>query len=74
MPDTHIAEWAKARGVEMDRLYAIEHREGGTRALGVDVPGLTRETLSVFSRDDWERAKSRMIHETWLEEVRRTLR
>ena len=32
MPETHIGPWAQANGVEMDKLYATEHREGGTRA------------------------------------------
>jgi pimeloyl-ACP methyl ester carboxylesterase len=30
MAETHIAEWAKQYEVEMDPLYATEHREGGT--------------------------------------------
>jgi dienelactone hydrolase len=73
LPETHIGEWAQARGVAMDKLYATEHREGGVRALGEGVPGLSRETLCVFTPAEWEREKSRMIHETWLAEARRRL-
>ena len=73
LPETHIGEWAQARGVAMDKLYATEHREGGARALGEGVPGLSRETLCVFTPVEWEREKSRMIHETWLAEARRRL-
>ena len=70
MPETHISEWAAANGVELDRLYATEHREGGTPALGSGVPGLSREQLSVFSPEEWEKRKDRMIHETWLGEAK----
>jgi dienelactone hydrolase len=70
MPETHISEWAKSHAVDMDPLYATEHREGGTRALGSGVPGLSRADLSVFSPEEWQRRKERMIHETWLREAK----
>ncbi|MBL9209924.1 MAG: acetylxylan esterase [Opitutaceae bacterium] len=73
MPETHIGPWAKANGVEMDKLYATEHREGGTRALGVGVPGLKREDLAVFPAAEWERRKATLIHESWLQEARARL-
>jgi len=74
MPTTHIATWAQERGVAMDKLYATEHREGGTPALGVNVPGVPRESLWVFPAEQWERQKPRLVHESWLAEVRRRLR
>jgi dienelactone hydrolase len=67
MPTTHISEWAKTGNVEMDPLYATEHREGGTRALGTNVPGLTRMDLSVFSEEEWHRNKPLLVHERWRE-------
>ncbi|MFB3825604.1 MAG: alpha/beta hydrolase family protein [Bryobacteraceae bacterium] len=70
MPETHISEWAAERGVPLDPLYATEKREGGTRALGAGVPGLTRDQLSVFSFEQWSRQKDRMIHETWLKQAK----
>ena len=73
MPETHIAEWAKAGGVALDPLYATEHREGGTRALGRDVPALTREQLSVLPAAEWERRKDEFIHEAWLRETQRAI-
>lgn len=66
MPITHISEWARTNGVEMDRLYAREIREGGTRALGTDIPALTRDDLSVFPQDQWEKRKNVFIYESWL--------
>jgi len=70
MAETHISEWAKAQGVEMDRLYASEDREGGARALGTGVPGLSREQLSVFTPEQWARQKDRLVYESWLGEAR----
>ena len=73
MPETHVAAWAQRRGVAMDPLYATEHREGGTRALGENIPGLSREQLSVFSEAEWTRRKDTMIHESWLREAKARL-
>ena len=67
MEETHIAEWAHSHEVALDPLYSSEHREGGTRALGTEVPALSRSDLSVFSPEEWARQKRRLIYEAWLE-------
>ncbi|MFB3906208.1 MAG: LamG-like jellyroll fold domain-containing protein [Acidobacteriota bacterium] len=71
MAETHIGEWAKANAVEMDERYANEQREGGTRALGSGIPGLTREQLSVFSPAEWQRVKERFVYESWVAAARK---
>jgi dienelactone hydrolase len=73
MPTTHISEWAKAGGVELDRLYASEEREGGTPALGTGLPALSRTDLSVLSPEEWEREKENFIYESWLKRARAEL-
>jgi dienelactone hydrolase len=73
MGETHIAEWAKRHGVLMDPLYATEHREGGTRALGENVPGLVRDALFVLSADAWTARKNEFVHESWLREAKARL-
>ncbi len=70
MKETHIMEWAERENVEMDARYATEKREGGTYALGIDVPGLPRDMLFVFSEDDWMEYKDRLIYESWVKEAR----
>jgi dienelactone hydrolase len=65
LPTTHISRWAAAGGVAMDRLYVVEDREGGTEAIGDGVPALSREQLSVFGAEEWEREKGRLIYEAW---------
>ena len=70
MPETHISEWARTHNVAMDPRYASESREGGTRALGADVPGLTRRDLSVFDEEGWDRTKDKLIYERWIDAVK----
>jgi hypothetical protein len=66
LPTTHISAWARREDVEMDPGYASEHREGGTRALGRFVPGLPRAKLSVFSPEQWQQEKDRLIIDAWV--------
>jgi hypothetical protein len=70
MPETHIGTWAQARGVAMDKLYATEEREGGTPALGSDIPAIDRSALFVFTPEEWERNKDRLIYERWVAEAK----
>jgi len=69
MPETHISQWAETHGIAMDKLYATEEREGGTRALGSDVPGYDRQDLSVFTPQQWEAHKKELILESWVDAV-----
>jgi hypothetical protein len=73
MPTTHISQWARAGGVELDRLYASEEREGGAMAIGENVPAPSREVLSVFTPEQWERQKDWFIYESWLKAARAQL-
>ena len=64
---THVSEWAKANDIPMDRLYATEHREGGTLAVGANVPHIDREDLNVLPEKEWTAQKDRFILEKWLQ-------
>lgn len=65
MPVTHISEWAKANSIDMDPLYATEHREGGTPGLGTGIPGVKRSQLDVFSPDEWKEHRTMLVHAEW---------
>jgi len=73
-PDVRIGDWAGERRVEMDKTYADEDREGGTRAVPAGVPGLTREQLSVLPAAEWEKQKDRFTLESWLAQTKLRLR
>jgi hypothetical protein len=74
MPETHIGTWAEKRGVEIDRGYATEVRESGTRALGMNVPAPSRATLCVFTPEEWEKMKPSLTIDHWERHVRARLR
>jgi len=70
MPTRNIAQWAQKYDIHMDKLYATEQREGGTPALGGDIPGYQREDLSVFTPEQWQNHKQELIFEAWVDAAR----
>ena len=73
-PTTRKGEWGRANGVELDRLDASRERARGAEAVGTGVPALSREDLSVFTAQQWEGQKDRMIYEAWLKAARAQLK
>ncbi len=69
--ETKIADWAQANNVPMDRLYATDHREAGTIALGAHIPYIPRERLNVLPEAEWQKQKNEFILESWFDHVRR---
>ncbi len=67
--ETKIADWAAANHVPMDKLYATEHREAGTIALGKDIPYINRDQLDVLPRSEWEKEKDQFTLEAWYQHV-----
>lgn len=65
-PEVVVGAWARAHAVAIDRLYDTPEREAGLLALDADVPGYTRDELSVFTPEAWRRRKARFILETWV--------
>jgi dienelactone hydrolase len=68
-PTTHISTWAKANNVDIALNYIREDREGGLDALGTDLPGLTREQLTVLPDRDWQANKDRLTYEAWAQKT-----
>ncbi len=65
MPTTHILAWVEQHHIAADKTYMVELMEGGTRALGVDVPGYHHEDLSVFTPAEWERRRTELTFAAW---------
>lgn len=72
LPEAKISAWAQNAGVPLDKLYATEEREGGTLALGEDVPGYAPAVLDVLPHQEWETRKKDFILETWLAALKTT--
>jgi hypothetical protein len=70
MAETHISEWAARNGLSEQQLSS-ERNEGGTRALGTDVPAVSRDSLFALPRVQWEEDKSRYVYESWLRAAQR---
>ncbi len=66
MPETHILEWAETGGVFIERQYATELREGGTRALGTTVPAVPHARLNALPEEVWRRDAAKYTYESWL--------
>lgn len=60
-----VRQCLRSFGVFIDKGYASEDHEGGIRALGEGVPDFTREELSVFSEEEWQKEKTRLIQKSW---------
>ncbi len=68
-PESKIGSWADANHVPMDKLYATEHREAGTLALGKNIPYIDRDRLDVVPEATWEKHKADFILESWFDRV-----
>ena len=68
--ETHISEWAEKNHVPVDKLYATELREGGTRAMGTGIPALPHDDMNALPVDRWDRDKQKYVYETWLKEAK----
>jgi hypothetical protein len=66
MPETHISDWAERNGFTLEKMYATELREGGTQALGSDIPVVPHDLLNALSSEQWERDKDKYVYETWV--------
>jgi dienelactone hydrolase len=69
-PTTHILEWVEQNHLAADKTYMVELMEGGTRAVGDQVPGYRHEDLSVFSPIEWQQARDRLTFAAWTEAAR----
>lgn len=70
MPETHILEWAGTYNVFIDKLYATELREGGTRALGAGILPVPHDAMNALPADVWNRDKDKYVYETWVKEAK----
>jgi hypothetical protein len=64
--ETHVSEWAARNGMGAERQLASELSEGGTRALGTDVPAVPRDSLMALPADRWQRDRHRYVYESWV--------
>ena len=73
MPETHISEWAARNGVVSNSLKN-ETGEGGTLALGNDIPAVNRDLLHALPDSVWSAERDRYVYETWVDHAKAAVR
>jgi dienelactone hydrolase len=71
MPETHIRDWAAAHHLNPPgSSVANEHGEGGTMALGADMPAISRADLHAIPEAVWDSERDRYVYETWVDRAK----
>lgn len=71
MPETHIRDWAAAHHLNPPgSSVTSEHGEGGTMALGIDMPAVPRAELHAIPESVWDFDRDRYVYETWVERAK----
>jgi dienelactone hydrolase len=73
MPETHISDWAARYRVVCSSLKK-ETGEGGTMAVGNDIPAVSRDLLHALPDYVWSSERERYIYETWVDHAKAALR
>jgi dienelactone hydrolase len=73
MPETHMSAWANRTGVDESALKS-ESAQGGTVALGEEIPAVSRDSLRALPEAVWTSERDRYIYETWVEQAQVAVR
>jgi hypothetical protein len=74
MPETHISEWMLKNRLRTEITPNYEHGEGGTLALGDDIPAVPRDSLHALPEALWQSQQESYIYETWVERAQAAVR
>ena len=69
MPETVILNWASQTGYPIEGTDTVELHGGGTMAIDVGVPAITRDQLDVFTPAEWETVKDTYTFDAWLNKI-----
>jgi dienelactone hydrolase len=70
MPETRILDWAANHNLKTPESVFNEHNEGGTIALGNDVPVVSRDILHAIPEAVWDSQREAYIYETWVDRAK----
>ena len=66
MPEIQLMSWAAQTAYPLAASYRSELNGGGTMAIDVGVPAITRDQLDVFTPAEWETVKDTYTFDAWL--------
>lgn len=70
MPETTISDWAQKNGLVQSITPGYLHNEGGTIALGNDIPAVPRDQLYAVPEVVWQADQADFVYESWVERAR----
>ncbi len=70
MPETHIIDWASKNVVTTPKSLQNEKGEGGTMALGNDIPAVPRADLHAIPEPVWDAERENFVYETWVDRAK----
>jgi dienelactone hydrolase len=71
MPETKIRDWAASHNLNPPgSSVSSEHGEGGTLALGADIPTVPRSDLHALPEAVWDSQRESYVYETWLDRAK----
>ena len=73
MPETLMMDWAAKNNIKTHSL-TNKHSEGGTLALGNDIPAVPRDELHAIPEAVWDAQRDSYIYETWLDHAQAAVR
>jgi dienelactone hydrolase len=74
MPETHISEWAAQNHLKDETPRWSELHEGGTMALGTDVPAIPAADLRAIPDTIWNAEQDNYVYESWRQRAKAALR
>ena len=70
LPETRISDWALKHGLVTSVSHGYALNEGGTVALGDDIPVVPRDELHAVPDAVWQSDLESYIYETWVERAK----
>jgi dienelactone hydrolase len=71
MPETNIRDWAAIHNLNPPGASISDlHHEGGTLALGADIPAVPRSDLHALPEAVWDSQRESYVYETWLDRAK----
>ena len=75
MPETNIRDWAAAHNLNPPgSSVSYPKAEGGTLALGSDIPAVPRSDLHGIPEAVWDSQRDRYLYETWVDHAKAAVR
>ena len=74
LPETLEEDWAIRNGLKTAKDAKYEHDEGGTLALGNDIPVVPRGDLHAIPDAVWDSEQDRYVYETWVDHAQAAIR